>query len=78
MDLPSSTLSWHKRFISEGSGSCPSSRVINSRGSDPSSANQTQVITIHQNGDFSGVCHLLYLIILVPYNLFRLLLVHKI
>jgi hypothetical protein len=25
-----------------------------------------------------GVCHFLYLIILVPYNLFRLFLVHKI
>jgi hypothetical protein len=30
MDLPSSKLSWHKRFISEGSGSCPSSGGINS------------------------------------------------
>jgi hypothetical protein len=41
MDLPSSKLSWHKRFISEGSGSCPSSGATNSRGSDPSFANNT-------------------------------------
>jgi hypothetical protein len=49
MDLPSSKLSWHKRFISEGSGSCHTSGAINSGGSDPSSANQTQIITIHQS-----------------------------
>jgi hypothetical protein len=41
MDLPSSKLSWHKRFISEGSGSCPSFEATNSGGSDPSSANNT-------------------------------------
>jgi hypothetical protein len=49
MDLPSSKLSWHKRFILEGSGSCPSPGAINFGGSDPSSANQTQIITIHQS-----------------------------
>jgi hypothetical protein len=78
MDLPSSKLSWHKRFISEGSDSCPSSEAISSGGSDPSSANQTQIITIHQHSDFSGVCKFLYFIIFVPYNSFRLFLVHKI
>jgi hypothetical protein len=32
VDLPSSKLSWHKRFISEGSGSCPSSGAISPGG----------------------------------------------
>jgi hypothetical protein len=40
MDLPSSKFSWHKRSISEGSGSCPSSEATNSGGSDPSSSEQ--------------------------------------
>jgi hypothetical protein len=44
MDLLSSKLSWHKRFISEGSSSCPSSGATNSRGSDPSSANNSYTL----------------------------------
>jgi hypothetical protein len=78
MDLPSLKLSWHKRFISEGSGSCPSSGAINSGGSDPSSANKHRKEQYINHGDFSGVCHFLYLIIFAPYNLFKLFLVHKI
>jgi hypothetical protein len=68
MDLPSSKLSWHKRFISEGSGSCPSSGAINSEGSDPSSANKHRQEQYINHGDFSWVCHFLYLIIFVPYS----------
>jgi hypothetical protein len=42
MDLPSSKLSWHKRSISEGSGSCPSFGATNSRGLDPSSSSKNR------------------------------------
>jgi hypothetical protein len=41
MDLPSSKLSWHKRFISGGSGSCPSSGATGSGLMVPTSSSKT-------------------------------------
>jgi hypothetical protein len=54
MDFPSLKLSWHKRSISEGSGSCPSSGATNSGGSDPSSANNTDKEQYINHGDLVG------------------------
>jgi hypothetical protein len=42
MDLPSSKLSWHKRFISEGSGSCPSPGATDFGSTVPASSSTAQ------------------------------------
>jgi hypothetical protein len=59
-------LSWHKRFISEGSGSCPSSGATNSGGSDPSSANKHKYKQYINHGDLVGCANSYTLLFLCP------------
>jgi hypothetical protein len=65
MDLPSSKLSWHKRFISEGSGSCPSSRAINS-GEIPFPLTNTDKEQYINHSDLVGCANYYTLLFLCP------------
>jgi hypothetical protein len=78
MDLPSSKLSWHKRFISEGPGSCPSSGAINSEDRIPLPLTNTDKEQYINHGDLVGCANYYTLLFLCPIILFKLFLVHKI
>jgi hypothetical protein len=64
MDLPSSKLSWHKRFFSGRSGSCPSSgaRVLDQR--SPLLLAKQAINNTSNSGLLSGVCQVPNIIIL--------------
>jgi hypothetical protein len=61
MDLPSSKLSWHKRFISGRSGSGPSSGATGSGSTVSASSSKTSNKQYINSGLLSGVCQFLIL-----------------
>jgi hypothetical protein len=62
MDLPSLKLSWHKRFISGRSASCPSSGAMGSGSTVPASSSKTGNKQYINRGLLSGVCQILIIL----------------
>jgi hypothetical protein len=66
MDLPSSKLSWHKRFISDGSGSCPSSGATNSEDRIPLPLTNIDKEKYINHGDLVGCANYYTSLFLCP------------